>query len=151
MRALRLSVLLFVAAASTVRAGDSAAAASAVKDAESAFAKAFADRDPAKFFAFVAEDANFLSPSRTLAGKPQVVEAWSRFFKDPVAPFSWRPERVVVNGAGAVGLSTGPVLDPAGKHIGNFSSIWQKQKEGSWKVIFDGPGGPVCPPEAEKK
>ena len=151
MRALRLAGFAFVAAASIARAADSAAAANAVKDAETAFAKAFADRDQAKFFAFVTEDANFLGPNRTLAGKPQVVETWSRFFKDPVAPFSWRPERVVVNGAGDVGLSTGPVLDPAGKHIGNFSSVWQKQKDGSWKVIFDGPGGPVCPPEAEKK
>jgi len=151
MRAIRLAALVLVAAASMARAADSVAAATAVKDAETAFAKAFADRDQAKFFAFLAEDANFLSPDRTLAGKPQVVETWSRFFKDTVAPFSWRPERVVVNGAGDVGLSTGPVLDPAGKHVGNFSSIWQKQKDGSWKVIFDGPGGPVCPPVAEKK
>ncbi len=151
MRALRLAVLFFVAAASTVRAVDSAAAASAVKDAESAFAKAFADREQAKFFAFVAEDANFLSPNRTLAGKPQIVETWSRFFKDQNAPFAWRPERVVVNGAGDIGLSTGPVLDPAGKHIGNFSSVWQKRKDGSWKVIFDGPGAPACPTEGEKK
>jgi ketosteroid isomerase-like protein len=121
-----------------------------VRDAETAFAKAFADRDQAKFFAWVAEDANFLSPGRTLAGKTQVVEAWSRFFKDSAAPFSWKPERIAMNGAGDIGLSTGPVLDAAGKHVGNFSSIWQKQKDGSWKVIFDGPGAPVCPAEEKK-
>jgi ketosteroid isomerase-like protein len=152
MRALRLACVVFLAAAAAGRAAESgAAAAKDVKDAETAFAKAFADRDQAKFFAFVAEDANFLSPNRTLAGKAQVVETWSRFFKDSTAPFSWRPERVVVNGAGDIGLSMGPVLDPGGKHIGNFSSVWQKQKDGAWKVVFDGPGSPVCPPEAEKK
>jgi ketosteroid isomerase-like protein len=121
-----------------------------VRDAEMAFAKAFADRDQAKFFAFVTDDANFLGPNRTLTGKAQVVEAWSRFFKDPAAPFSWKPERIAMNGPGDIGLSTGPVLDAAGKHVGNFSSVWQKQKDGSWKVIFDGPGGPVCPAEEKK-
>ena len=150
MRALRLAGVIFLAAAGVARAADSAAAA-AVKDAETAFAKAFADRDQAKFFAFVAEDAHFLSPNRTLDGKFQVVETWSRFFKDSTAPFSWRPERVVVNATGDIGLSTGPVLDASGKHIGNFSSVWQRQKDGGWKVLFDGPGSPVCPPDAEKK
>ena len=150
MRTLRIAVGVFLAAACAARAADPAPAAAAVKEAETAFSKAFADSDQAKFFAFVAEDANFLSTNRTLAGKPQVVETWSRFFKDASAPFSWRPERVVVNGAGDIGLSTGPVHDPAGKHIGNFSSVWQKQKDGRWKVLFDGPGAPVCPPEEKK-
>lgn len=150
MRALRLACVVFLALAGIARAAESGAAA-AVTDAETAFAKAFADRDQAKFFAYVSEDANFLSPNRTLAGKAQVVEAWSRFFKESTPPFSWRPERVVVNGAGDIGLSMGPVLDASGRHIGNFSSVWQKQRDGAWKVLFDGPGSPVCPPEAEKK
>ncbi|MBC8647785.1 MAG: nuclear transport factor 2 family protein [Thermoanaerobaculia bacterium] len=125
-------------------------AAREVKAAEAAFAAAFADRDQAKFFSFVAEDAVFLSPGETLTGKPQVVQGWSRFFQGASAPFSWRPERVVANGAGDLGLSLGPVFDPAGKQVGNYSSVWRKQKDGTWKVIFDGPGSPVCPP-AEKK
>jgi len=150
MRVLRVFLIVgLLGLAAVSRAADSAAARD-VRDAETAFAKAFADRDQAKFFAWVAEDANFLSPGKTLAGKAQVVEAWSRFFKDASAPFSWKPERIAVNGAGDIGLSTGPVLDAAGKHVGNFSSIWQKQKDGSWKVIFDGPGAPVCPPEEKK-
>jgi hypothetical protein len=51
---------------------------------------------------------------------------------------------VVVNRKGDIGLSTGPVLDADGKHIADYSSIWQRQRNGSWKVIFDGPGAPVC-------
>jgi ketosteroid isomerase-like protein len=125
-------------------------AAANVKAAETAFAGAFADRDQARFFAFVADDATFLGPKATLSGKPKVIETWSGFFKDAKAPFSWRPERVAVNAAGDIGLSVGPIFDPAGKQIGNFSSVWRKQADGSWKVIFDGPGAPVCPP-AEKK
>lgn len=109
-----------------------------VANAERAFAKAFADRDSAKFFAMVAPDANFLG-FRTLRGKDAVAKGWSRLFEGP-APFSWGPERVEVTADGKLGLSTGPIYDPSGTHTGDYSSIWQKQSDGSWKVIFDGPG-----------
>ncbi|HEV7921546.1 MAG TPA: alpha/beta fold hydrolase [Thermoanaerobaculia bacterium] len=112
-----------------------------VRRAEIAFARAFADRDQAKFFSFVADDATFLPGLRTLVGKQAVVERWSRFFTGGTeAPFSWGPERVVVNKAGTVGLSTGPVFDANGRHVGNYSSIWTKQPDGSWKILYDGPG-----------
>jgi len=114
-----------------------------VRSAEIAFAKAFADRDPAKFFAFVADDATFLSARGTLNGKAEVVKRWSEFFKSKEAPFSWRPERVVVANGGKLGLSTGPVFDSDGIQIGIYSSIWEKQVDGSWKIKFDGPGAPA--------
>ena len=120
-------------------------AAEEVKQAEIAFAKAFADRDSAKFFTYVLDDATFLSRRGTLSGKAEVMRVWSEYLKPEKAPFSWGPERVVVNGAGDLGLSTGPVRDAVGNHIGDFASVWQKQKDGSWKVVFDGPGSsPPC-------
>ncbi|MEP7131679.1 MAG: nuclear transport factor 2 family protein [Acidobacteriota bacterium] len=140
-------IALFVLAA----ASTGASAVDQVKEAETAFAKAFTDRDQARFFSFVADDATFVSPKKTMSGKGQVVETWSQFFRGPAAPFRWQPERVVVNGAGDIGLSTGPVFDAAGKHTGDYSSVWQKQKDGTWRVIFDGPGAPVCAPPAEPK
>jgi len=118
-----------------------------VRRAEMAFAKAFADRDQAKFFSFVLDDASFLGGVRTLAGKSQIVDRWSKFFGSSPAPFSWTPERVAVNATGTVGLSTGPVYGTDGKQIGNYSSIWLKQPDGTWKILFDGPGSqPACLP-----
>jgi pimeloyl-ACP methyl ester carboxylesterase/ketosteroid isomerase-like protein len=111
-----------------------------VRRAEIAFAKAFADRDAAKFFSFVADDATFLG-GRTLSGRKAVVEGWSRYFQGPVAPFSWGPERVAVDATGTTGLSTGPVYDSDGKHSGTYITTWVKQKDGAWKVLFDS-GGP---------
>jgi ketosteroid isomerase-like protein len=137
----------FVLALAAANAPDPAAQ---VEAAETAFAAAFADRDRARFFSLVAEEAVFLSPKETLTGKAEVVKGWSRFFEGAAPPFSWRPERVVVNGDGDLGLSLGPIFDPAGKQVGSFSSVWRKQKDGSWKVVFDGPGSPACPP-ADKK
>lgn len=116
--------------------------AAEVRQAETAFAKAFADRDAAKFATFVADDAKFMSAKRTLSGKAEVMAVWSESMKNP--QFSWRPERVTTNAAGDLGLSTGPVFDANGKHILDYVSTWQKQKDGTWKVVFDGPGAPVC-------
>jgi pimeloyl-ACP methyl ester carboxylesterase/ketosteroid isomerase-like protein len=120
-----------------------------VRQAETAFAKAFADRDQARFFALVADDATFMSAGRTLHGKKSVVEVWSNFFKDRVAPFSWGPERVVVSGDGKLGFSTGPIFDIEGKHAGNYFSTWRREANGEWRVVFDGPGSaPAFLPEA---
>lgn len=117
-------------------------AADDVRATETAFAKAFADRDKAKFFAFVADDAKFLGRKQIQTGKKEVVAAWSGFLDSKDAPFSWRPERVVANDAGNLGFSTGPIFDPAGVQVGTFTSTWQKQKDESWKIIFD--GGSQC-------
>jgi ketosteroid isomerase-like protein len=114
-----------------------------VRGTEIAFAKAFADRDAKKFFSYVADDAQFLGRRNTMRGKQEVIAGWSEFFKPVVAPFRWQPERVVTNGAGDLGFSTGPVFDEAGVQIGTFTSTWVRQPDGSWKILFD--GGSACP------
>lgn len=119
-----------------------------VRQAETDFAKAFADRDKAKFFSFVADDAVFINALGTLRGKEQIVSRWSRFFDNvpprtsAEAPFSWGPERVEVTGGGKIGFSMGPVFDTEGKLSSYYSSIWNKQADGTWKIVFDGPGNP---------
>jgi hypothetical protein len=40
-------------------------------------------------------------------------------------------------------LSTGPVLDPAGKRVGTFTSICRREPSGERKIIFDS-GCPAC-------
>lgn len=111
-----------------------------VRNAEIAFAKAFADRDAKTFFSFVAEDATFLSPAGTSRGRDAVVKTWSRYFEGPQAPFAWTPERVNISADGRLGLSTGPVFTPDGRHAGDFISTWRRQDDGSWKVVFDSSG-----------
>jgi len=137
----RIAVLAFLAASSpvAVRAGD----ADDVRGAEIAFARAFADRDAGRFFSFVAQDARFFSATQVLSGKAAVIAGWSKYLQGAKAPFRWQPERVEANAAGDLAASTGPVFDPSGTQITNFFSIWQKQKDGSWKVVFDAPGSCV--------
>lgn len=111
--------------------------------AESSFAATMARRDSAGFARFIAPDAVFFGETTVQRGRAAVVERWSRFFAEPAAPFSWRPEKVEVLESGGLALSTGPVFDPDGRRIGTFSSIWRRESDGSWRVIFD-KGCPVC-------
>lgn len=111
--------------------------------AESSFAATMAARDSVAFARFIAPDAIFFGEKAVLRGKPAVVEGWSRFFTQSAAPFSWRPEQVEVLDSGTLALSTGPVHDPGGKRIGTFSSIWRREADGSWRIVFD-KGCPVC-------
>jgi ketosteroid isomerase-like protein len=94
------------------------AARAQVEATERAFAGTMARRDLAAFGGFVSDEAIFFSGAEPLHGRDAVVQWWSRYFKDPAAPFSWEPDQVQVLASGTLALSTGPVHDPDGKLIG---------------------------------
>ena len=115
-----------------------------VADTERAFAKTMADRDHAAFASFLSEETVFFNGDTPQRGKQTVANAWKRFFGNPAAPFSWRPQAVQVLDSGTLALSTGPVFDPNGKCIGSFLSIWRQEAPGTWRIVFD--KGAACPP-----
>ncbi len=84
---------------------------------EIAFAKTLADRDVKTFRAMIAPDVIWLADV-PLRGPDQVLTRWQKFFDAPQAPFSWSPELVEVQDGGTLALSTGPVINPAGKRSG---------------------------------
>ena len=108
-----------------------------VFEAERGFAQSMADRDFAAFAAHVADDAIFFGPEGAQRGKAAVLAAWRPFFDGPAAPFAWRPETVEVLDSGMLAHSSGPVLDPAGKRVGTFNSVWRREPDGRWRVVFD--------------
>jgi len=114
-----------------------------VRSAETAFAESMAARDLDVFETFVADEALFFGGRGVLRGKKAVVEGWSSFFKEETAPFSWEPELVDVLDSGTLALSSGPVRDPEGRRIGTFNSIWRREADGPWRVVFD-KGCPPC-------
>lgn len=136
---------------SAVAQASPAAAAQASPDvrgqvlaAERAFAKSMADRSLDAFARFVADDAVFFSDPEPRRGKTQVVEWWSRFFTAGTpAPFSWDPDQVELLSSGALAWSTGPVRDRQGRVVSRFNSIWRRDADGSWRIVFDkGDSGP---------
>jgi ketosteroid isomerase-like protein len=114
-----------------------------VRAAETAFAKSMADRNLTAFTALLADDTVFWGGKGVNRGKAAVAADWKRFFDGPTAPFSWAPAEVEVLSSGTLGYTSGPVFDPKGNRIGTFNSVWQRQGDGSWKVVFD-KGCPPC-------
>jgi ketosteroid isomerase-like protein len=92
---------------------------------------------------FIADDAIFFGGAEPLRGKQRVVDGWKVFFDGPDAPFSWEPLVVEVLDSGTLALSSGPVLNPSGETVAQFTSIWRLEPDGRWRVIFD-KGCDVC-------
>jgi ketosteroid isomerase-like protein len=109
--------------------------------AERAFARSMAERDFAAFGRYVAEDTVFFNGSMAVRGRDAVLASWRSFFDGATAPFSWEPDQVEVLASGDLALSTGLVKNPDGAVTARFNSIWQRQADGRWRVIFD-KGGP---------
>jgi ketosteroid isomerase-like protein len=108
--------------------------------AERGFAGAMAKRDHNAFTTFLSSEATFISDAaatQVLRGKAAVAKGWRGLFNDEKAPFSWEPEVVEVLESGSLALSTGPVKNPEGEIISRFTSIWRKESDGQWRVIFD--------------
>lgn len=108
-----------------------------VRAAELAFAGAMANRDYESFASHVADEALFFGAQGVLRGKAAVVGGWKRFFEGPKAPFSWEPQSVEVLDSGTLALSSGPVRDAEGRQTGTFNSVWRRESNGRWRVVFD--------------
>jgi ketosteroid isomerase-like protein len=144
--AVLLALLAGLATGSSAATLDDAELKEQVRKTEAAFAKTMADRDHAGFTSFLADETVFLGRT-TLRGKAAVADAWKRFYEGPQAPFSWAPERVEVLDSGTLGMTSGPVYDETGKRTGTFNSVWRREKDGQWRIVFD-IGCPPCSPPA---
>lgn len=91
----------------------------------------------AAFLAFFAEKSWLLRPELVDA------QAWISGRPDPKIVLNWESARTALSSSGDLGFSTGPSIYhskiepsvPAGH--GQFFSVWQKQKNGEWKVLID--------------
>jgi uncharacterized protein (TIGR02246 family) len=135
------------------RPQDEAEIRAAIKD----WAAAAEAKDPAKFSSFYAEDAAvLLAGAPDLSGKTTIGVGIAGMMKDPSFALSFTPDKVVVARSGDVAYETGTysmTLSDAKKRAstekGHYVVVWQKQGDGSWKVVVDAPVSD--PPEAAKK
>jgi len=124
------------AAALSLAAPVLAAQATEVRATEAAFAQTMAARDFAAFSAFVAPDAVFVGEP-TLRGAEAVLAGWKPLFEGPKAAFSWEPGTVEVLGSGGLAMSYGPVFNAKGERISTFYSVWRREPDGHWRIVFD--------------
>ncbi len=146
-------VLFSITAAILILAAPLAAdeAADELRAAEVAFAASVADRDAERFASFIDEEAVFIGAT-VLRGREAITQAWSVFLAEGGPDLVWQPELVEVRSDG-LGLSRGPYsLTTTGTDgtrsttTGTFTSIWRRQADGRWKVVFDA-GCPACAAE----
>lgn len=108
-----------------------------VEAREIAFAQTMADRDFAAFLTFLSEEAVFFAGDTPLRGPSAIGDVWSPLYEGQEAPFSWHPDVVEVLGSGGLALTSGPVLDGSGAVVGRFNSIWRRDADGVWRIVFD--------------
>lgn len=104
---------------------------SAVVKAEMAFARLAQDKGQWTAFRETADkDAVMFVPEAVNA------QAWLRKQSDPPKAIAWKPYRVFVSCDGSYAASTGPWTQPNGA-TGTFTTIWRRQKNGSFKWVLD--------------
>ena len=81
---------------------------------------------------------------------PQPTKAHSFFKdrKDPPEAVIWWPGRSYVSCDGSYAINTGPWVREWGKSVGYFTTVWQRQRDRSWKWIYDA-GDELTQPRAE--
>ena len=143
---LRLSCLCLLAALSAgARAAEESAAAGdarcAVWARELGFADALVRHDASAFAGFLHADAVFGVGHEPTRGREAILADWMPLIEGKALELRWYPERVSVGGDGRTAYSSGPALyrNPKdGSHrLGRFGSVWQRDADGQWRVIFD--------------
>ena len=108
-----------------------------VRDAENGFAATMADRDYKAFATFIADDAVFFGRENTARGKAAVVDSWKGLLRKTGCAVLVELGIGRSSDSGTLAHSSGPVLNRKGERVGTFNSIWRRESDGSWKVVFD--------------
>jgi ketosteroid isomerase-like protein len=133
------------ASQSAPAADHSAADEATIRGLDSAWAKAFADKNEAQALSFYADNAVVLAPGAPLAkGTPAIKAAWDGLVAMPGFALTFGPTSIDVSGdrATEIGDYTLTLNDKSGKpqtSKAKYIVIWGKQADGSWKALVDAP------------
>lgn len=117
----------------------------AIRDAESAWVKTAATKDPDAYVSYYADDAEVLIPNMPLfTGKPAIKEGIKPVMSDPNFSLTFLPSRVEVSKSGDMAFTQGPYKmtfsDVRGNRFednGKFLTVWRKLPDGNWKAVED--------------
>ena len=140
-----LFALLWTAPLPHAQAPPADPAVQQIMQADADFAAAVASRNRQRFLSFIADVTTFNGGTPgEIHGREAVLAEWAGFFEADGPTLSWAPTRGAVIGAGDVGYTTGRSLmkgkGPTGvmtERQGEYLTVWRKQRDGTWKVVFD--------------
>jgi ketosteroid isomerase-like protein len=135
------------------------AAKAAIMDADTQFSKVTGDKRLEGFASFLAEDVTTIRADQPVVqGKQAMAERWSRLLNDPAMAIEWKPQVARVASSGDFGYTIGSYRvtrsDAQGQRVvstGKYVTIWQKQADGSWKVVHDSGVADTSPQTAPKQ
>jgi uncharacterized protein (TIGR02246 family) len=148
-RLLAVSVVVFLvaigcqreAAAPDTRAADEAA----IRTADATTLKAAQAKDVDHVVINYAEDATWLPPNApTVHGRDAIRAGWAQFLASPNLTIDWQITKLDVSHSGDLAYvlysyqltMQGPNGKPISDH-GKDLAVWQKQSDGSWKMVAD--------------
>jgi ketosteroid isomerase-like protein len=115
-----------------------------LRQMEGEFMKAAAEHGSAGYMSYYAEDAvEMPNGAAIISGKLKVAKTMG-FLDDRNNHLSWTPVGADISSSGDLGYTYGTYefrsVGKDGKPVvenGKYTSIWKKQKDGSWKVVLD--------------
>lgn len=116
----------------------------AVLQADRDFAEAVAERGVEAWVSYFAEDGVMLTTTGEVRGHVAIRELMTPAFESPGFALSWTPAFAEVSEGGDLAYTFGTyertVTDAEGTlgtTRGRYVTIWRKQTDGTWKVVFD--------------
>ena len=136
------SLLMLLAPLATVHAGESTASPRCeVWQRETSFAQSVARHDAVAFAEHLHPQAAFGVSRKPTVGRDAIVREWQGIIDGSALGLEWYPDVVTIGGDGKTAYSSGPSLytDPktGATRLGRFGSVWQRDDDGVWRVIFD--------------
>jgi ketosteroid isomerase-like protein len=118
--------------------------ADTLRQLEADFMKAAAERGSQGYMSYYAEDAvEVPNGEAIMQGKANIAKTMS-FLDNKDNQLTWSPVGADISASGDLGYTYGNyefrAKDKEGKPVlehGKYTSIWKKQKDGSWKVVLD--------------
>jgi len=118
--------------------------AGTLRQLEAEFMKATAERGSAGYLSYYADDAvEVPNGAAIIQGKANIAKTMS-FLDQKDNRLMWVPVGADISASGDLGYTYGTYefrsKDKDGKPVvehGKYTSIWKKQKDGSWKVVLD--------------
>lgn len=110
------------------------------------FSRATGEHGLEGFSSFLADEVTTLRPDAPLLrGKQALAARWAPLLNDPAVKIEWHPLTAEVAGSADFGYTVGTYQitranaeGPASiVGTGKYITIWRKQKDGAWKVVFD--------------
>jgi ketosteroid isomerase-like protein len=120
------------------------ATAETLKQLEADFMKAAAEKGSAGYMSYYTDDAvEVPNGGPLIPGKENIAKGMG-FLDDKNNSLTWTPVGADISASGDLGYTYGTFefrsKDKDGKPVvehGKYTSIWKKQKDGSWKVVLD--------------